>query len=374
VAGRILVGLGTILVLFATFQLWGTRLVAWHSQRELRAELEARLEPEPVRPQLGHYALPDDLPAAGAPPEPGAGVTDDPGPDPAGPATIGAVAVAVARTTPAPEPGEPLALLDAPTIGLTRTVVSGVGRDELRRGPGHYPTTPLPGHVGNAAVAGHRTTHGAPFADLDRLQPGDPILVTTPEGRFTYEVEGQPGDGGDMVGHRIVDPAAVEVLRDRGDTRLTLTACHPRYSARQRIVVTAVLVGDPISDEPDDERPPDSEPAATEPISLATGSATSPIAGTDDTRTSTDDTRTGTDDTRTGAERATDRPEEALGWQSDALEPTVLWATIAMQVAHAGWVLGRLWRRRPAWLLTAVALVVPLFVTFVHLDRLLPAL
>ena len=77
-----------------------------------------------------------------------------------------------------------------PKIGVDKIVVEGVGRNDLRKGPGHYPDTPMPGQPGNAAIAGHRTTYGAPFNRIDELEPGDEILVTTLQGPFTYEVTG----------------------------------------------------------------------------------------------------------------------------------------------------------------------------------------
>ena len=75
-------------------------------------------------------------------------------------------------------------------MGVDEIVVAGVGVDDLKKGPGHYPQTPLPGEHGNAAIAGHRTTYGAPFLDIDNLQPGDDVVATTYAGRFVYKVTG----------------------------------------------------------------------------------------------------------------------------------------------------------------------------------------
>ncbi len=107
--------------------------------------------------------------------------------------------------------------------------VEGTDTDSLRHGPGHYPANPLPGAPGTVAIAGHRTTYGAPFRKLDKLRKRDEIVVTMPYGRFTYEVERT----------QIVSPEAVEVTRRVSYDRLVLTACHPLYSAKQRIVVFA---------------------------------------------------------------------------------------------------------------------------------------
>ena len=116
-------------------------------------------------------------------------------------------------------------------------VVQGVSLSDLKRGPGHYPGTALPGGKGNFAVAGHRTTYGAPFFNLDQLRKGDEVIVTAPTGkRFTYRVHRQ----------QIVDPGDTWVITPdplkRGRRTLTLTTCNPRFSNAQRLIVFAELV------------------------------------------------------------------------------------------------------------------------------------
>jgi sortase A len=128
--------------------------------------------------------------------------------------------------------GTAIARLRIPAIGVDQVVVKGAEPAELRHGPGLYEGSPLPGAPGTVAVAGHRTTYGAPFRRLDDLRPGQEVTVDVAYGSFTYRVEGS----------RIVDPADVTVLRSRRYDRLVLTACHPLYSAAQRIVVFARLV------------------------------------------------------------------------------------------------------------------------------------
>ena len=118
-----------------------------------------------------------------------------------------------------------------PAIGLSTIVVEGTGGAELRSGPGHYPDSPLPGRRGTVAIAGHRTTYGAPFRHIDDLERGDRIELAMPYGRFTYRVERS----------RIVPPSAVDVVGRVAYDRLVLTACHPLYSADERIVVFARL-------------------------------------------------------------------------------------------------------------------------------------
>ena len=92
---------------------------------------------------------------------------------------------------PIPPEGEVEGILHIPKIGLTMVFVEGTGRDDLKKGPGHYPDTPLPGTIGNAAIAGHRTTYLHPFYDVDKLQPGDDIIIETVAGTFTYEMTQQ---------------------------------------------------------------------------------------------------------------------------------------------------------------------------------------
>jgi sortase A len=125
--------------------------------------------------------------------------------------------------------GDPLGRLRIPAIGLSTVVVQGTASGDLRSGPGHYADTPLPGQRGTVAIAGHRTTYGAPFRSVDDLARGDRIELRMPYGRFTYRVERT----------RIVAPTQIDVVDRVAYDRLVLTACHPLYSAAQRIVVFA---------------------------------------------------------------------------------------------------------------------------------------
>lgn len=127
--------------------------------------------------------------------------------------------------------GDPVGRLRAAAIGLDTVIVEGTGGATLRTGPGHYPDTSLPGQRGTVAVAGHRTTYGAPFRRVDDLEAGDRIELELPYGRFAYRVERT----------QIVEPTALWVTRRVAYDRLVLTACHPLYSAAQRIVVFARL-------------------------------------------------------------------------------------------------------------------------------------
>ena len=123
-------------------------------------------------------------------------------------------------------------LLEIPEINVNQYVVSGTDDLSLQFGPGYYLGTNLPGSGGNVGIAGHRTTYGAPFSQLDLVEIGDEILLTVGSNKYHYKV--------DEV--EIVDAVSGSyVLYNRGDDRITLTTCHPKYSARQRLVVSGIL-------------------------------------------------------------------------------------------------------------------------------------
>ena len=129
------------------------------------------------------------------------------------------------------DPGDPMGRIVMPAIGVSEVFVEGTDADDLRTGPGHYAQTPLPGEPGTVAIAGHRTTYGAPFRDVDKLDRGDRIELRMPYGRFVYRVERT----------RIVEPTETSVIDRVDHDRLVLSACHPLYSAAQRIIVFARL-------------------------------------------------------------------------------------------------------------------------------------
>jgi sortase A len=130
-----------------------------------------------------------------------------------------------------PLPGDSIGEIILPSLGKHYFMVEGTDTGNLRKGPGHYPDTPLPGERGTVAVAGHRTTYGAPFRDIDQLGHGNRIIMSMPYGRYVYRVEKT----------QIVDDSALWITDPVGYDRLVLSACHPLYSAAQRIVVFARL-------------------------------------------------------------------------------------------------------------------------------------
>lgn len=131
------------------------------------------------------------------------------------------------------EEGDALTRLKIPALDVEVVVVEGTSASALRAGAGHYPRTPLPCEAGNVAIAGHRTTYGRPFSNIDRLEPGDAIILETPIGDCTYEVSGAPF---------VTTPTDFSVVaNDPSSSTLTLTTCHPKGSARQRLIVKASL-------------------------------------------------------------------------------------------------------------------------------------
>lgn len=135
-----------------------------------------------------------------------------------------------------PDPGDAYALLQIPKIGVDVAVVEGVSVADLKKGPGHYPGSAVPGGLGNFVVSGHRTTYGAPFFDLDQVEVGDEITAIDRDQKVHKYIVSET---------KIVLPTEVGVIARTDDARLTLTTCHPRFSARQRLIVVADLVGTP---------------------------------------------------------------------------------------------------------------------------------
>lgn len=245
--GRAMILAGIVVALFVAFQLWGTDVQEARAQDDLRDELELRFDEAAA--ELGALGaagpVPTEVdPATGDDEGVGGGAIPDAVPE------IDESLLALLL----PAPGEPLAQIEIPSLGVDKVVLQGVDVDDLRRGPGHYSQTALPGNPGNASIAGHRTTYGSPFGRIDELVPGDEITVTTVQGEFVYRVLDPAlayADSLDLVheigdGHVIVPPSAGWVLDDFGDDRLTLTACHPKLSSRERIIVTAELVVEPV--------------------------------------------------------------------------------------------------------------------------------
>jgi sortase A len=272
--GKTFIALGLLCLGFVAYELLGTNLAEARHQHDLRAQLRSVLP--------------------GADQAPGGAPTPAPAPTPTGKA---------------------VAIIEIPSIGVNKAVVEGVELTDLKLGPGHYPGTPLPGQPGNAAIAGHRTTYGAPFFNIDQVKPGDKVFVTTKQGRFEYKASET----------RIVKPSEVSVVAPTPDNRLTLTSCNPRFSAAQRIVLVSQLVG-PAA--------PAAPPVANQP-----------------------------------------KVTEVVGATSDpkGRAPAILWGLATLVLGAAIWALGRRWRRWAAYLVGVAPFVVVLFVFYENLARVIPS-
>ncbi|HEX5366807.1 MAG TPA: sortase, partial [Acidimicrobiales bacterium] len=180
--GRAATTAGVLVLLFVAYQLWGTGIREAQAQDRLEDELAQRLGEDQAT--VGEDG--GDGTGAGSPGgehrTEGESTGGEDGTDPSDGSPTGSSPDLVGSPPPSPAAGDAVARLRIPRIGVDKVVVEGVQVDDLKRGPGHYPDSPLPGQPGNAAIAGHRTTYGAPFFRLNELDPGDPILVTTRQG------------------------------------------------------------------------------------------------------------------------------------------------------------------------------------------------
>ena len=220
VAGWVMVTVGGLLVAFLAYQLVFTNVLGARSQKAAEPALQERYATAEIQ-------VADTIPVS--PP------TTTTTAMPEETTTTTQVVEAVRYEEPTPDAGTPFGELEIPSIGLDKVLFEGVDVATLKKGPGHMPWTPLPGQPGNAVISGHRTTYGAPFFDLDKVENGDQIIVTTALGKSVYEIRRTI----------IVAPTDVWVTEEMQGAWLTLTTCNPKYSARQRLVVQATLVEGP---------------------------------------------------------------------------------------------------------------------------------
>jgi len=203
--GELLITLGVLLLLFVAWQLWWTDVTANREQAVAIQALERGFTHDTYQPDP----------------------STTPGP------------LATLKNVPF---GEAFAIVRIPRFGAgyARPVLQGTDHETLGKGVGHYAGTAMPGLVGNFATAGHRTTYGKPYADVDKLRDGDFIVVETKTNFIVYAVQR----------HVIVTPDHVEVIapvpQQPGATPteawMTMTACHPKFSAQQRYVVFSKLM------------------------------------------------------------------------------------------------------------------------------------
>jgi sortase A len=418
--GRVLIVVGLLMFGFVAYQLWGTGLEYAQAQNRLDDELDDLFagitDPVTVGPTTIATAV---APTTSAP-STGAGAGSTPAPTAVAPTTAaatttttttagGAAPVPVATIPPpAFQTGDAMARIEIPRIGLDAVVVAGVEPSDLKQGPGHYPGTPMPGQLGNSAIAGHRTTYGQPFFDLDDVEPGDEIVLTSVQGRFVYR----------MTGSEIVSPSAGHVVltTDPNVARLTLTTCEPKYTATNRLIVYAELDTaasgpglPPVLDYGGGQPAPDGslpgEPAVTTiPLDPAVAAGSTPagsaVASTPPPAAAAPDTGPGASvpgalasgeagpgttigGEVTAAAASDDASGDPLvvdafsqGWFHDtAAWPHVIgWGLVVAAIAAAGYFVARALRRYWAgFAVAAVPFVVALYFFYQNVNRLLPA-
>ena len=340
--GSSLITLGLLMFLFVGYQLWGTGIEEAQSQNKLEnrfseiAILSSATSSTSLAPSNSEPPVTTTL----APPEP----------------------IVVNE-------GDPIAIIDMPTIGVTKYVVAGVQTADLKKGPGHYPGTPFPGELGNASIAGHRTTYGEPFRHLDDLNLGDPIIITDLIGRkFTYLVSNQ----------QVVDATDSWVVATTNRTQaiLTLTTCHPEFSAKQRLIISAELdlTQSDIATSPAAIYADNNADTTTVP---STEVVTSEVATTVVTETTTETTTTTTAPAMIIDDSNNSESADALsrGWFSDlsAIPQTLLWGLLELLVVIGAWQLAK--KNRNRIIGTAVGFIpffVVLYFVFQNVNRLLP--
>ncbi|MGH8861492.1 MAG: class E sortase [Jatrophihabitantaceae bacterium] len=217
--GQLLITCGVVVLLFVVYEVYVTNYFAERAQREVKTALSN---------QWSHATKDPLLPLPG-------------------------------QTTPTLPEGQGIAYLYLPRLGRDYgyAIVQGTGDAELEKGPGHYDGTALPGQIGNFAVAGHRVGKGEPFLNLDQLRAGDAVIVQTESKWFVYRVKGTEHGSIDSIdadgipGREIVAPSDGQVLDavpDHGSATptkayLTMTTCHPKFTASRRMVIHAALAG-----------------------------------------------------------------------------------------------------------------------------------
>jgi len=442
--GKALIVTGLMMFGFVAYQLWGTGIETARAQSSLKNEFQELVTQNQAaadqdggdasadaNPPLADAPVndvndvndtdvgidvadqPDDA-AAGepAPSADGSGSDDDSGG--AVSATSDAPPVAVEQDIPPILRGDPVALLQIPAIGRSDAVVQGVSLDDLKSGPGHYPDTPYPGQLGNASIAGHRTTYGAPFFDIDDLVPGDEIIVTMLTGdRFVY----------DVTGTEIVSASDYWVVTtsDPNIAELTLTSCHPKYTARDRIVVHSllnpaksanvglpspspqlepadqpipgddpVLVADATAEEAAGENPDQVDPSDSADLQPAVGDTDSgdgsiaadpePASAEPDTSGATPDENQGDNRNVTATPIADDPPAEvgdafSQGWfdDRDAFGQVALWGLALILISIGAHRISRRYRHDSIGILAGFApFMFALYFFFQNVNRLLP--
>lgn len=352
--GRIFIALGMLLFGFVAYQLWGTGIQQARSQNELQDKFAQVLQQGGTATTVATSTTSAVSTSAGTTPSGTGSAVGAP------PTVLDDTITASSSVSSAPrslgpvKEGDPIARLIIPKIDVDQVVISGVKLADLEKGPGHYPDTPMPGEIGNAAIAGHRSTFGAPFARVDELDKGDEIDVTTFSGRFVYKV----------VDKVIVEPTEISVIADTPDAQLTLTSCWPKYSADKRIVIRAVL---------------DTAASASKPAPASTSTSTPPttVGAITPTTSAKADAVAATTTPTTAVVTPATRSADAFrkGWWSDdrAWGGVVTWGAALGAVALLAWRLSRRVHRNWVGALAGIGpFLVLLYFFYENVARLLP--
>ncbi len=406
--GRFFIASGVVILLFVGYQLWGTGIQEASAQNNLGSDFDALLESVEAERAVATTSTTTT----------------------AAPTTTGVLdPVVTTTTTTIPEAGgalevvndpeladklfreggEAVAQIQIPQIDVDKYVVAGVQVEDLRNGPGHYRATVFPGQEGNSGIAGHRTTYGAPFNRIDELLPGDEFEVVTVQGVHTYRVmsaaeayspERRGGLGpdfvlpenADQVGHIIVPPQATWVLGEFGDNRITLTACHPKFSAALRIIVAAELVSAPVGtvEAPAGFQATDaelvSEQLSAEELALEAGEGLTEEEATATNQPEVTGAGDDLEDLEAAGLGADEQPpfqaqpfldevslDEGLNGEKDALQPAILFGLIAVAFFFGFKELARRWKPWPSLILGIAPVLFFMALSFEKIDRYLPA-
>ncbi|WP_051063310.1 class E sortase [Ilumatobacter nonamiensis] len=373
--GKVLIAVGLLMFGFVAYQLYGTGLQTAAAQNRLENEFEDLLaDTSPVTAPSVEIETTLPVPEPADEPAPTTTVVDE--------AEVEAVPVENQNLVQV-ENGDALARIEIPEIGVDDIVVAGVDKGDLQKGPGHFPDTPMPGQLGNSAIAGHRTTYGQPFRNVDQLEPGDEIRVTTLSGTFVYSV----------TGTTIVPPSYYQAVATTDPTiaNLTLTSCHPVFTARERIVISSELVvdesspvGEPVLNygrTPDPAEATDttstSEPATTDVPVTAEAATDVPATDAEDPAFAQPPADNDADSDQLGTEAVNEGIADAFSesWFSDpgANAQVGLWGLALSAIALASyWVSRRLRRDWAGLLVGIVPFTVALYFFFQNVNRLLP--
>jgi sortase A len=313
--GKVLITVGILILLFVVYQLWGTGIYTARQQNKLENQFEEALREASASGTTVPTSAGNSNGSGNPVVTPPVGTT---------PTTVPVTTTTQAEIAPIDVDAHLAARIVIPKIEAEYIVVQGVDLSDLRDGPGHYPSTPYPGQVGNAAIAGHRTTYGAPFGRLDDLEPGDVIRTRTVQGAFEYVVYEKFEVNPDDVSVLDADPARKATL--------TLTTCHPPYSAAKRLIVKAEL-----------QLPPQAEPL---PSSV--------------------------DPNDPSVKRAT-LDGDGLSGNTGSKTPTVIAGLLMLLVGLLWWLLFHRHPRWTTWFIGVIPFAVTLAIFYFYLERALPA-